>query len=80
VAGSAVPGTTGVQLSDAGGWTGWHALGFAADARARHDVSIRMAPGRGGGRWRGVSPRLNLSMMRMRAPQQEHGGISASGS
>jgi len=47
---------------------------------ARELASIRMALGRGDGRWRGVSPRLNLSMMRMRAPQQGHGGISASGS
>jgi hypothetical protein len=45
---------------------------------AHHDVSILMATG-ADDRERGVAPRLKVSMMIMRPPQQGHGCASPSG-
>ena len=52
--------------------------------RRGHEVSILIASGAGVGRWLGSQPRVKLSMMIIRPPQQGHGrgsmrGWSASG-
>ena len=52
----------------------WNRKAAARPRSPAHDVSILL----GAGRQLGSQPRLNLSMMRMRPPQQGHGGLSVS--
>jgi hypothetical protein len=52
---------------------------FESVTRGRdHDVSILIAVGSGGGGYRGVEPRVKVSMMFMRPPQPGHGWVGLS--
>ena len=63
---------TGASDGAAGEWPAWWNSENATQ-RFGHDVSIRIGGGFGDGRYLGVSPRANTSMMIMRPPQHGHG-------
>jgi hypothetical protein len=56
----------------------WNEQATRLTASLTHDVSNWIVPGHDDEWCRGVSPRLNLSMMCMRPPQQGHLGLSVS--